>query len=680
MSGLSNVSTGTLGTNVPPISFPGISSGIDYNSIIQKLTSMTLAPATQLTHQIATLNAANAELIKINGLLASVQDSLNGLSQPSMYNAVTATSSNTAAATAQGISGSTAAPGTYVVQSTRLATATQVTSALLGHSERDALGASTGDQVALADSYAAITPSNGTGAQGSVTINGVTVKYDVKTQSLQTIFANITSAVQGATGDTTFSIGFAGSSDTVQITDANNPISLGASGDQGNLLQVLRLDQAQINNTASSGSVTGTAGVGGINQAAMFNSTNSAGTATNANYQTAVTSGTFTINGVQISVDATKDNLASVLKRINQSTAGVLATYNTATGQIVLTNKNTGPQSIVLGASADTSNFLSATGMTTASGAATALGTQAAVTFQDASGGSHTVYSSSNTVTTAIPGVQLNLLSNTSTPFQITVSQDSSQLAGALTTFVSAYNAAVNEINTATAAPVVAQSAAGSSVGVGASSSVGGGVLFGNADVDLIKNQLVNMVTNVIPGGGSYTSLSQLGLNLTSSFTQLVANSPSGTSSSSPSATGSQSGAFTTQTFAGTDGELQTLDTSALAKALAADPSGVQNLLTGAQGIVTQIGTYLTGVTGIPTQTATGLLGSIPSVSLLQGFENSNNSEVTSIQQQIALIKDNANQQADALRTEFVDTEAQLAGFQSLQQQLSSFFKSGSGN
>jgi hypothetical protein len=66
---MSNVSS-IPGTNVPPVSFPGIASGIDYNSIIQKLTSMTLAPTTQLNQQIATLNAANAELVKINGLLS----------------------------------------------------------------------------------------------------------------------------------------------------------------------------------------------------------------------------------------------------------------------------------------------------------------------------------------------------------------------------------------------------------------------------------------------------------------------------------------------------------------------------------------------------------------------------------------------------------------------------------
>jgi flagellar capping protein FliD len=274
--------------------------------------------------------------------------------------------------------------------------------------------------------------------------------------------------------------------------------------------------------------------------------------------------------------------------------------------------------------------------------------------------------------------VQINLLSNASQPFQITVSQDSTKLVSAVNTFVSAYNAAITEINNATATPVVSQGTAGSTVGVPASAAVGGGILFGNADVDMIKNQLVNMVSAYLPNASGYTSLSQLGLNLTSSFTQLVANGSNSGSSSSPNSTGSQGNAITTQTVAGTDGQLQ-LDTSTLAAAFASNPSSVQNLLAGSQGLITQMGTYLTGVTGLPTQTATGFVGTIPSVSILQGFENSNSSQITSIQQQIQQIRDNANQQADALRAEFVNTETQLAGFQALQTQLGSFFKSSSG-
>ena len=672
MSNLSSIP----GTNVPPVSFPGIASGIDYNSIIQKLTALTLAPTTQLNQQIATVNAQNAELIKINGLLASVQSALTGLSDPNLYNAVAANSSDTAVLTASGIAGGNAAPGTYTVTQTSLATATQITgAATIGHTELDAAAGTTasGADVPLINSWAAITPTDGSGSQGSVTINGVTVNYDVNSQSLNQILATINSALHAA-GDSTFNIGFVAGTDQVQITDSAHPVSLGSPSDQGNLLQVLRLDQAQVSNTSTAGTVTATGGVGGINQALEFNSTNgTGGAATDANYVTPVTSGSFTINGVQITVDNTTDNLHSVIERINASAAGVVASYNSATGQITLTSKNTGAQSIVVGSASDTSNFLTATGLTSASGATTTVGQQASVTLQTASGGTQTYYSNSNTVTTAIPGVQLNLLSNDSTtPFQVTVSQDSSNLVSAINTFVSSYNAAINEINSATAPPVVPSNPSGAAVGAPPAQPVGAGILFGNADVEIIKDELVNEVTSVLPGNNSsgYNSLSQVGLNLTDSFTLLQQSAPT---------SGSQAGQISAKQMQGTDGQLQALDVAKFQAAFAANPTAVQNLFSGTQGVVQTMGTYLTGVTGLPTQTSTGLLGSIPSVSLIQGFEDSNNSVVSSLQEQITTIQNNANMQADQLRTEFVQTESTLAGYQALQQQLGSFFNGSGG-
>ncbi len=659
------------GSNTPPISFPGIASGIDYNSIISKLTALTLAPTVQLNAQIATLNASNLELIKINNMLASVQNSLTALSQSNLFNAYTGTSSAPAVATAQGVPNVSATPGTYTITQTQLATATQVFSnPNVGHKETDLINTPgvAANTVPLAQSYAAITPSNGSGPTGKVTINGVSVTYDVGSQSISTIMANIQSAVRTATGDNTFTIGFAAGTDKVQITDGNNPISLGAAGDSGNLLTVMRLDQAQISNTGTSGSVTATAGVGGVNQVLLLNSKNSSGYATNGNLVTPVTAGTFTINGVSISVDPTKDAVVDVLNRINSSNAGVIATFNQATGQISLSNKATGTQGIVVGSGSDTSNFLTAVGLTSASGATTTLGTQAKVTLQTASGGTQTVYSNSNTVTTAIPGIQLNLLANTTTPFSVTVTQDSTQLVSTLNTFVSAYNTAMNEINQATAAPVISQS---STPGIQATQALSGGVLWGNADIQSVKTRLEAIVGGIVPSAGtSYNSLASIGLQLDSSFTMVSASSTTGSPSSSP---------LTTQTINGTSGQLQALDITKLQAALTANPNAVKNIFNSSQGIVTQLGTYLTSVTGLPTSVSGGLLGNIPSLSLMQSFENTNTDHITSIRQQIQRIQDSANMQANQLRTEFSATESQLAGFQALQQQLGSFFKSSGG-
>jgi hypothetical protein len=71
-----------------------------------------------------------------------------------------------------------------------------------------------------------------------------------------------------------------------------------------------------------------------------------------------VTDGSFEINGVTIDVNAS-DTINSVLDRINQSAAGVTATFDTATEKVVLTQNTPGAdQDIVLGN--DTSGFLAA--------------------------------------------------------------------------------------------------------------------------------------------------------------------------------------------------------------------------------------------------------------------------------------------------------------------------------
>ncbi len=654
------------GTNVPPISFPGISSGLDYNSIINQLTTIALSPTVALNQQIATLNAANAELIKIDNLLNSVQSALAGLSQSSNFAGYDALSSNLSAATAQGISGQTAAPGTYTIKSETTATSTTVASNVnAGHSITDLIGGTPSQNVPLIDSYAAVTPQNSpAGGNGSFTVDGVTISYNVATDSLSTILSRLQTAVQAV--DPGFTASLIGGG-RVQLKSTDKPIAIGSANDQGNLLSVLKLDSAQLNNTATSGVITSTSNIGGINQALDFNSVNVAGQTTDANTKVAVTAGFFTINGVSINVN-TGDNLASVIARINASTAGVTASYSADTNQITLTSNASGPQSIVIGSSGDSSNFLSAVGLTGA-GVTTKIGTQAKVIVQNPSGGTTTYYSNSNSVTNAIPGVQLNLLSSTATPFTVSVSQNTSNLVSAANTFISAYNAAVTEINTATAPPTVSQSSAPGLPGqTASSSSFGGGVLYGNTDVSLIQQQLTNLVSGIVPGAGtSYNSLSQIGISLDSSVTQIVASMPTPGSTTSP---------ISTQTLSGTDGLLSPLDSTKLLAAFTANPNAVQTLLNGPAGLTQQLGGYLTGVTGLPTLLANGIAGNIPQTSLLQNFENSITSQIQTIQQQVNNITGAANLQADLLRSEFISSETLISGYQSLQSQLGSFFKS----
>jgi flagellar hook-associated protein 2 len=654
------VSTGgTLGTNAAPISFPGIVSGIDYNSIIEKLTQLSLAPTTQLNAQIATLNNANNELLKINNMLESVQTALGNLSNPNLFSTYQATSGDSGVLSATGEPGVVATPGLYTIDSVKAATNTSIlSSTTAGHSITDLIttgqyAGQASNTVPLAYSYARVTPQNGANGEGSVTVDGVQISYNVDSQSLNQILSNITSQV-----DTNADAGFLATlvNGTVEFeSNDHQQISLGSSQDQGNLLSVLQLSNAQLLNSAGGGFIQGTSNVGGINADADFDSTGNAG------FVAPVTAGYFTINGVKITVTS-DENLQDVLNSINNSTAGVNAVYNSVSGQVELTNQNSGPQSIVLGASGDTSNFLSAAGLTAASGAKTTVGQQSAITVQNPDGSSSTYYNNSNTVTNAIPGLSLTISGNTTSPFTLNVTQNTTLLVSTVQNFVSIYNAAITEINNATAAPIVLAT----SSALNGSQAIPGGVLWNDPSVEGIIPQLENIVGGFLGNSPTYNSLAQAGLLLNSSFATVQATSID--------AQDGETSPVQNQNVAGTDGHLAPLNVSAFLAAYASSPAAVQDLIVGANSLTTQMGEYLASVTGGPTLLNSGPVGNVPAVSLIQNDENGNNDTITGLQAQIAQITDEANQQANILRSGFVDSESAIAGLQAEQQELASVF------
>jgi flagellar hook-associated protein 2 len=74
----------------------------------------------------------------------------------------------------------------------------------------------------------------------------------------------------------------------------------------------------------------------------------------NAGFSTAVTAGTFTVNGKQVTI-ATSDTLQTVFDRISTATSGsVTGSYNSSTDRVTLSSAST----ITLGSATDTSNFL----------------------------------------------------------------------------------------------------------------------------------------------------------------------------------------------------------------------------------------------------------------------------------------------------------------------------------
>ncbi len=301
-------------------------------------------------------------------------------------------------------------------------------------------------------------------------------------------------------------------------------------------------------------------------------------------------------------------------------------------------------------------------------GASLAVGKSAQVQYVDNAGTPHTVYSNSNNVTSVVPGVDLTLQQAVDgtvvAPVTISVAQDSSGLQSSITSFVNAYNALISEIDSATQAPVVGTTADSTSGQTQGTQLSAGGILFNNQDVSDLRDQLVNLVSSMgDTGSTSYNSLASIGLTLDSSFSVDSADA-SDTSNTTTQSDVSQ------QTFDGTSGRLNALDVSDVHRRAGGQCERGRKAFHRASSLVGQIGSYLTSVSGLPTQLTGSIAGTIPAQSLFSTLSTENSDEVSSLQQQIALVTDQANQQANMLRAEFANSETQIAELQSMQSSL----------
>jgi len=116
--------------------------------------------------------------------------------------------------------------------------------------------------------------------------------------------------------------------------------------------------------------------------------------------------------------------------------------------------------------------------------------------------------SATNTVSSALAGVTLNLLSTTSAPTTLTVGTDTSTVATNISSFVSAYNTLQSTL---------------SSLGSFDASSNTAGPMMGNAVLTGIQNQIRHALYNVVNTGSStYNTLASVGITTQSDGTLSV--------------------------------------------------------------------------------------------------------------------------------------------------------------
>jgi len=318
-----------------------------------------------------------------------------------------------------------------------------------------------------------------------------------------------------------------------------------------------------------------------------------------ASLTTTLATGTFQIAvgsnpAATITVDNTNNTLSGLAAAINGQNLGVTAS--------VITDANGSRLALV-------SNTSGAAGNITVSGNTTGL------TFNQAAAGANAsltvdgvpISSSSNTISSVIPGVTLNLSgASPNETVALTLSPDSNQATSAINTFVSAWNKVMGDLN--------------SEFDV-ASDGSGGGPLEADNTLRAIQNQLLSGITYAIGGNNGIVNLASIGVNMND------------------------------------DGTL-TVDTGQLSNVLNSNFGAVQSFLQGTAGFATMMSTTLTQITD-PSQ---GLIAVD-----LQGMSQENQD----LTQQINTMQAQLKTKEQLLTQQYAQMETVLQEMPGMQSQIS---------
>jgi len=536
-------------SNAPTLS--GLASGLNWTNIINEMVSIQEEPETTMGAQKTTLQTQNSAYQTVGNDLTTLQGDVKTLSNPNFFDSRTVSVGTPSVASATADQGTPL--GTYTFKISKLATDASWQGAT-----------ATADPLSSTDDVSGVTLSSAGFATpvtaGTFTVDGDQVSIS-SSDTLQSVFNKIATATGNA-------VTASYDSGTDEITlSSGSPIVLGNATDTSNFLQV-----AQLYNNGGD-SVTSASALGGINLDNPVASANLATPITDGGSG----NGEFLINGVAINFDASTDSINDILQRINDSAAGVTATYDAVNNQFQLTNKTTGDVGISMQDVAGKGNFLAATGL---AGGSLTRGTD----LQYSINGGGTLTSQSNTVdstSSGITGLSVTALGAGTT--SVTVQSDTATISSAISSFVTDYNAVENYISSQTATTT------------SASGTVTPGTLTGDMDIEGIATQLRQLAT-AAPSGltGSVQTINDIG----------VASD-------------------------GTDNTL-TLDSSGLTAALTNNLSDIKTMFTDpTTGLATTLNSYLNNANG-----SNGVLATKENSNNRQSADIT--SSITALQQQIS--------------------------------------------
>jgi flagellar hook-associated protein 2 len=486
------VPIGIRGFVRPATTFPSMSTGLqvaglasnfDWKSFVDQIMEVERTPAKRLEAERG-LNSQKVTLLDTLGTrLTSLQTAATALKANALFGKRTATLSNSAS-TWSAAAGIDTAPGEYRIAVTRLAT----TASLKGASDMGAALNPAGTDVS--GLTIATLPIGQAIAAGTFTVNGKQVTVAL-TDSLQAVFDKIALA----TGNTV-TAAYSNTTDKITLTSTSGEVMLGAANDTSNFLRALKLGN---NGTATT---TSTAQLGTVKTGAPLAS---------ANLTTAVTAGNgagdgvFAVNGVAINYNVNTDSLSAIVTRINESSAGVTASYDAVNDRVVLANKSTGDLGVSVSDTLGT--FAASLGLT--AGTTFARGENATFTLN----GGDVLTSTSNTLDGTVHGVAGLSVTAASVETQtVRVAADTGAMRSKITAFVDAFNAVQQFIDTNT--KITAD---------GKKGTVKTAPLSGNREIQDWSRSLRTMAFAAVSGlTGSVKRLDDLGLDFKPGTAELV--------------------------------------------------------------------------------------------------------------------------------------------------------------
>lgn len=462
------------------IQLSGFNSGLPVEDMISQLMSIERRPIDLLEQRKSEIQLQQGIYSNVKSRVSDLLASLEVLSErgsflggEDVFMAKTSASADEAVATAAVTS--QAGEQTVSLEVLQLASATKATSqSPVGQT---ITGASLTTEAARGTIEAGdfTVFINGVANTISVAADGVETVQDVL-DSIRALDPNITGATVNGNGE-------------LEVTYDSSAISLqfGATDDSSNFLTATNLLTATSSSAPPLTTLTGSAPV------MLFSASEDI---TTADTNVAVAAGSqFSINGVTF--DVGNKSLNSIINEINNSSAGVSASFDPAGNTLNLIADDPGSTFISLEDTAG--NFLAAMGLIT--GGDTTSSQTVGNNAQFNLNGS-TYYSPTNTVgedITGLIGVTLSLKAeNIGSPIDITIGRDTQTLTGAIEDFVKKFNDVIIYIDEQTKAD-----------------PENPGPLSGESSLKRLRQQLRQLVTDAIGGlsGEAYDSLQVVGIS-----------------------------------------------------------------------------------------------------------------------------------------------------------------------